>query len=34
VKYWPPVKRVDIAHGDRNLCCSLPEVAAYGGVGA
>jgi glycine dehydrogenase len=29
VKYWPPVKRVDIAHGDRNLCCALPEVAAY-----
>ena len=29
VKYWPPVKRVDIAHGDRNLCCSLPEVSAY-----
>jgi glycine dehydrogenase len=28
-KYWPPVKRVDVAHGDRNLCCSLPEVAEY-----
>ena len=33
VKYWPPVKRVDIAFGDRNLCCSLPEVAEYEGVG-
>jgi glycine dehydrogenase len=29
VKYWPPVKRVDTAHGDRNLCCSLPEVTTY-----
>jgi glycine dehydrogenase len=33
VKYWPPVKRVDVAYGDRNLCCSLPEVAEYGDVG-
>jgi glycine dehydrogenase len=31
VKYWPPVKRVDVAHGDRNLCCSLPDVTAYEG---
>jgi glycine dehydrogenase len=30
-KYWPPVKRVDVAHGDRNLCCSLPGVDAYTG---
>jgi glycine dehydrogenase len=23
-KYWPPVKRVDVAYGDRNLVCTLP----------
>jgi len=23
-KYWPPVRRVDGAHGDRNLVCSCP----------
>jgi len=28
-KYWPPVRRVDGAHGDRNLVCSCPPVAAY-----
>ena len=26
-KYWPPVRRVDGAHGDRNLVCSCPPVA-------
>ncbi len=28
-KYWPPVSRVDNAHGDRNLMCSCPPVEAY-----
>ncbi|MCV6984125.1 aminomethyl-transferring glycine dehydrogenase [Mycobacterium shinjukuense] len=23
-KYWPPVRRIDGAHGDRNLLCSCP----------
>ena len=25
-KYWPPVGRIDAAHGDRNLVCSCPPV--------
>jgi len=29
-KYWPPVKRVDNAYGDRNLVCTCPPVEAYG----
>ncbi|MGW9434187.1 glycine dehydrogenase (aminomethyl-transferring), partial [Streptomyces decoyicus] len=28
-KYWPPVRRVDGAHGDRNLVCSCPSIDAY-----
>ncbi len=28
-KVWPPVRRVDGAHGDRNLMCSCPPVDAY-----
>ena len=28
-KYWPPVRRIDSAHGDRNLVCSCPEPAAF-----
>jgi glycine dehydrogenase len=28
-KYWPPVRRVDNAHGDRNLVCAYPPVEAY-----
>ena len=28
-KYWPPVGRVDNAHGDRNLVCSCPPLSAY-----
>ena len=28
-KYWPPVRRVDSAYGDRNLVCSCPPVADY-----
>jgi glycine dehydrogenase len=30
-KYWPPVRRVDGAFGDRNLVCSCPPVADYTG---
>ncbi|MDQ4010887.1 MAG: aminomethyl-transferring glycine dehydrogenase [Actinomycetota bacterium] len=26
-KVWPPVRRIDQAHGDRNLMCSCPPVA-------
>ncbi|MGN6090596.1 MAG: glycine dehydrogenase, partial [Actinomycetales bacterium] len=28
-KYWPPVRRIDQAFGDRNLVCSCPPVDAY-----
>ncbi|HWE57992.1 MAG TPA: aminomethyl-transferring glycine dehydrogenase [Acidimicrobiales bacterium] len=28
-KYWPPVRRIDGAYGDRNLVCSCPPVADY-----
>ena len=28
-KYWPPVRRVDQAYGDRNLVCACPPVAAF-----
>ncbi|MCW7984280.1 hypothetical protein XF35_02820 [Streptomyces platensis subsp. clarensis] len=28
-KYWPPVRRVDGAHGDRNLLCSCPSIDAH-----
>jgi len=28
-KYWPPVGRVDNAHGDRHLICTCPPVAEY-----
>jgi glycine dehydrogenase len=28
-KYWPPVRRIDGAFGDRNLVCSCPSVEAY-----
>ena len=28
-KYWPPVKRIDNVHGDRNLQCSCPPVGSY-----
>ncbi|MGW1199405.1 aminomethyl-transferring glycine dehydrogenase [Streptomyces sp. NPDC002536] len=30
-KYWPPVRRVDGAYGDRNLVCSCPPLDAYEG---
>ncbi|MDQ1703621.1 MAG: glycine dehydrogenase [Frankiaceae bacterium] len=29
-KYWPPVRRIDAAYGDRNLVCSCPPLSAYG----
>ncbi|KIR61940.1 aminomethyl-transferring glycine dehydrogenase [Micromonospora haikouensis] len=28
-KYWPPVRRVDGAYGDRNLVCSCPAPEAF-----
>jgi glycine dehydrogenase len=28
-KYWPPVGRIDGAHGDRNLVCACPPPEAY-----
>ncbi|MEU3755347.1 aminomethyl-transferring glycine dehydrogenase [Streptomyces olivoreticuli] len=28
-KYWPPVRRVDGAYGDRNLVCSCPPMEEY-----
>ena len=28
-KYWPPVRRIDGARGDRNLSCSCPPLAAF-----
>jgi glycine dehydrogenase len=28
-KYWPPVKRIDNAAGDRNLICTCPPIEAY-----
>jgi glycine dehydrogenase len=29
-KYWPPVRRIDGAYGDRHLVCACPPVDAYG----
>jgi glycine dehydrogenase len=28
-KYWPPVSRIDNAHGDRNLVCACPPPEAF-----
>jgi glycine dehydrogenase len=28
-KFWPPVRRVDEAWGDRNLVCACPPIADY-----
>jgi glycine dehydrogenase len=28
-KFWPSVKRIDNAYGDRNLICTCPEVSSY-----
>jgi glycine dehydrogenase len=30
-KYWPPVRRIDQAYGDRNLMCSCPPPEAFDG---
>ncbi|MFI9030855.1 aminomethyl-transferring glycine dehydrogenase [Streptomyces sp. NPDC053560] len=30
-KYWPPVRRIDGAFGDRNLVCSCPPLEDYAG---
>ena len=30
-KYWPPVGRIDGAHGDRHLVCSCPPPEAFEG---
>ncbi len=29
-KYWPPVRRIDQAYGDRNLMCACPPPEAFG----
>jgi glycine dehydrogenase len=29
-KYWPPVRRIDGAYGDRNLVCACPPPDAFG----
>jgi len=28
-KYWPPVRRIDQAFGDRNLVCACPPIEAF-----
>jgi glycine dehydrogenase len=28
-KYWPPVRRIDQAYGDRNLVCACPPVESF-----
>jgi glycine dehydrogenase len=28
-KYWPPVRRIDQAYGDRNLVCACPSPDAF-----
>ncbi len=28
-KFWPSVKRVDNAYGDRNLVCTCPDTESY-----
>ncbi|CAB4941769.1 MAG: aminomethyl-transferring glycine dehydrogenase [Actinobacteria bacterium] len=28
-KYWPPVRRIDSTHGDRNLVCNCPPPEAF-----
>ncbi len=30
-KYWPPVRRIDQAYGDRNLVCACPPPDAFTG---
>jgi glycine dehydrogenase len=31
-KYWPPVRRIDGAYGDRNLVCSCPRPEEFASV--
>ena len=31
-KYWPPVRRIEGAYGDRNLVCSCPPIEDLAGV--
>jgi len=33
-KYWPPVRRIDQAYGDRNLMCSCPSPSAFEDAGS
>jgi glycine dehydrogenase len=28
-KYWPPVRRIDGAFGDRNLTCTCPPIESF-----
>jgi glycine dehydrogenase len=28
-KYWPPVRRIDGAYGDRNLTCTCPPIESF-----
>jgi glycine dehydrogenase len=28
-KYWPPVRRIDQAYGDRHLVCACPPPEAF-----
>jgi glycine dehydrogenase len=32
-KYWPPVRRIDSAYGDRHLVCACPAPEAYSSGG-
>ena len=32
-KYWPPVRRIDQAFGDRNLVCACPPIEAFADLG-
>jgi glycine dehydrogenase len=34
LKFWPPVRRVDNAYGDRNLMCACPPTEEYAESGA
>jgi glycine dehydrogenase len=30
-KYWPPVRRIQGAYGDRNLVCTCPPTSTWEG---
>ena len=32
-KFWPVVRRIDDAYGDRNLICTCPPIEEYAGAG-